>query len=212
MSALPARQPDDSIPARMSAWLPATAEETWRLEVGLAILLAVSIFASGVFGYLLWLATSHRGALEKAAADAELATTRAELGQTRAAAEELRQRIAPRDVTPQQRTTMLRILREGPIGDVVVLHGSDAEAHVFAARLGSILSEAGWAVKQEGGISIGAAFDFSIQMQDAAAPPPRAVTLRRAIEEAFGRPVRLREQKSMGVDTVILDVPTKPVR
>jgi hypothetical protein len=82
--------------------------------------------------------------------------------------------------------------------------------YVFAAKLTSVLRETGWTAKQEGGISLGAAFDFSIQVRDAAMPPSRTLTLRRALEEAFGRPVPMREQKSMDAEAVVLDVPTKP--
>jgi hypothetical protein len=49
----------------LTDWLPSNPDRIWTVELWLAVLLAVSVVASGVFGFVLWQVSNYRGSLEK---------------------------------------------------------------------------------------------------------------------------------------------------
>ncbi len=129
--------------------------------------------------------------------------------EARSEAEALRRKLAPRDITPERRRQMIETLRSA-VGAVHILYPADAEARTFALRLESILKEAGWEARSEGGMSFGPVVDFAVKVHDLAKSPPRAAVLRRALVLGLGEDVGLREDKNLGEDDVQLSVSHRP--
>jgi len=121
----------------------------------------------------------------------------------------LQRRLAPRDVTAQQRAKMVQILKTS-VGGITIIPPADPEADIFARRLEEIFSEAGWAPERVGGMSFGVVREFVITVRDLQNPPARVTALRLAIEEGLGQPVKMSEQRSESEDHVRLSVPHRP--
>jgi|SRR5215470_9160159 len=98
----------------------------------LAILIGVALFGQWLTGREL----SHRQTAESAKVGRQLAAAERDAAQ-------LRHRLAPREVSLEQRRRLLAALG-GLTGNVHVLYGADPETERFGRRVGAVLAEADW--------------------------------------------------------------------
>jgi hypothetical protein len=152
----------------LTDWLPSNPDRVWTVELWLAVLLAVSVVASGVFGFVLWQVSNYRGSLEKKMAtkqlaetkdelseaqrrgDATLAQTREELAKEQKKARELEARLRPRQLSPEDVGQIADALRVAGSFKVHMIRGSgDAEASQLANQMKVMFERAGWAVVQD---------------------------------------------------------------
>lgn len=86
----------------------------------------------------------------------------------------VKERQQPRRLTPDQRTTLLKLLSAGR-GTAVKITAmlGDGESKGFAEAIKSVLSEAGWIVDGVNqGLFTGQPIGLHIQVKDGTAPPP----------------------------------------
>jgi hypothetical protein len=83
---------------------------------------------------------------------------------------ELKQKNAPRDLSAEQRSKILLVLRQTK-GIVEILYPTDTEAEIFAKRIGTVIREAGWQVTEEGAMSFGPVLGLRIETHDEESTP-----------------------------------------
>jgi hypothetical protein len=90
---------------------------------------------------------------DAANAKAEMAKQQTRAANAERALLELQQSLADRDITPQQRDKMLKVLRGKPAGHVVVqsLVTGGREAMQYAGKIAAVFSDAGWNVEPPNG-------------------------------------------------------------
>ncbi len=145
----------------------------------------------------------HRRAVESARMQQEVQAAQRE-------AAEVRRRLTPREVSPEQRSKLLAALG-GSTGAVTMIYPADPETEIFAKRIASVLTAAGWNVSFEGSVTLGTSYGFVLTIRDSNTPPAHVVKLRSALEDAFGRPVPLRSQPSQPAAALYLTVGMKQI-
>jgi hypothetical protein len=124
---------------------------------------------------------------EKAQAQARLQASEAELQATKKKTAELEQKLAPRQLSPDQRTEFIAALANAPRGPVTIAYVSpQAESTAFVQQVRSLIVDAGFTVSAPSEYALG----YTI-----AAPPPWFVAIiavpgqqppyASAIQEAF---------------------------
>src|SRR3990172_9376846 len=137
-------------------------------------------------------------AIEKARHDAS--TARDELA-------ELKKKNAPRELSAEQRTTMLRILRQTK-GTVLIFYPADTEAQRFAKQLRAVIQEAGWTTAEEGTASFGPIIGLTLEAHDEYNTASYTRTLKEVLDTAFGN-VLFQLNKNVDKGTLRLIVGSK---
>ncbi len=119
----------------------------------------------------------------------------------------LRRRLAPREVTPEQRAAVVTGLRQTR-GALHVVYVSDPEAQAFAEQLVGIFEEAGWTTDSEGAMSFGPVVGLRFDVKDPDALPPQVPIIRQALS-VLQRDIPARRNTSTPDDGVILVVGSK---
>lgn len=120
----------------------------------------------------------------------------------------LEQRAAPRSITDAQATQFLRILAEGPKGNIHIWWSADPEAEGLAARFRTLLLDAGWTV-----IGFNASLDtatgITLMIHSREKAPPYSAVLLKALQSLNlsareGQDIRFPE------NTLVLSLGFKP--
>lgn len=120
---------------------------------------------------------------------------------------ELKHKNAPRELSAEQRATILGILRRTK-GNVQVLYPADTEAEVFAKRIGAVIREAGWETTEEGAMSFGPVVGLRLEIHDEESAPGFTSVLKEALDSAFQN-VLFRANKNVDKGTLCLTVGSK---
>lgn len=120
---------------------------------------------------------------------------------------ELKHKNAPRELSAEQRATILRILRRTK-GNVQILYPADTEAEVFAKRVGVVIRDGGWEVTEEGAMSFGPVVGLRLEVHDEESAPGFTSVLKEALDIAFQN-VLFRANKNVDKGTLRLTVGSK---
>lgn len=123
----------------------------------------------------------------------------------------INERPQARELTPEQRQSLIRILNKSPKGsiDVTAVMG-DNESAAFADQLTKILESAGWTVVHSGLTTfVGHTVGLIVVIHDSQKVPEHADVLRRALN-SIGFPTKGEVSPSRPQDVIELVVASKP--
>lgn len=164
------------------------------------VLPALGALAAGARYYV---ERSEKQLASRLTADA-VSAARKEARSTRLELAELKQKNAPRELSTEQRATIIGILQRTK-GNVQVLYPADTEAEAFAKRIGAVIREAGWAATEEGAMSFGPVVGLRLEVHDEESAPSYTSVLKEALEIAFQN-VLFQKNKNVDKGTLRLTV------
>jgi hypothetical protein len=168
----------------LSRWSGLDRVPRWQWPLGkLGVLLIVVGLAGDIFG-----ATKSRNLNDRIAATLN-ARGAAAIERARSLekdAAELRLQLARlkwRIITPDQQAMLVEMLKQGPHGPLIVLHGTDDEPSSYAAQIGDALKTAGFDARVEKGPTTLNLPGTWLLVRDLQHPPAHAIALQKAFRE-----------------------------